>query len=148
MNGVFTDAVEYYLFWVIKKPSHYEDDVANNLSRVTQKVSVLRKDKNIGRKGPELTIACLQDVKVAFDVGSIHQKAAFWPFKHLLRELVNSLIKARVMLSTKTSKAQDGCLTIYFTVVDFLLKRRAIVGNILIIAGDIWNFRKGTVRAT
>lgn len=45
-------------------------------------------------------------------------------------------------------KAQQGCLTNYSPIVNFLLKWYATDDNITTVNGDILNFSQGTLNAT
>lgn len=65
-----------------------------------------------------------------------------WLYKQYLHSPVESVIKARVVLPTKTVKVQEGCLTSYSAIDNNLLKRYATEDNIATVYYDIRTFRQ------
>lgn len=123
MSDQFTDAVDYHQYWVSKTSTSYDDDVARELRCITKKVALQMKDSTFDRRDPVLIIAFLNDFKDSYDAYKIDKGTAFWILKHFLTGPVKFVIKAQVVLPSKTSQTWKECLTTYAAVVKFLLKR-------------------------
>lgn len=88
------------------------------------------KDQTFSGEDPVSIIAFSQDSKAACDAYNIHARAAMGLFKHYLSGLMKAVIKARVALPTDTSKAQEGFLTSYSAIINYLLELYVTDDNI------------------
>lgn len=79
------------------------------------------KDLTFDHKDLASIITFLPVFKEACYPCSIHEGAAICPFKYSLSGLVESVIMAPVAIPTETSEAQEGCLTSYSAIANYLL---------------------------
>lgn len=61
VNKLFADAVDYRNYRLIKKSALYDDDGANELSKMIKKTVVQMKDQTFNAKDPASIIAFLHD---------------------------------------------------------------------------------------
>lgn len=64
---LFTNAVHYQNYRLIKNSKRYDDDVTNELNKITKKSAVQMKDQTFNDKEFLSIIAFLKDFKVAWD---------------------------------------------------------------------------------
>lgn len=103
---------------------------------MTKRVAIEMKHGALGGENSVLIIAFLQNLKAACDCCNINERAGFGLIRHFLTSTVDAVIKCRVALPTQTVMAQEGCLTSYFAVANFLLKLYATDDYIAVIDGD------------
>lgn len=99
------------------------------------------KDETFNGKDSISTIALLQDFNATCDAYYIHAGAEMCLFKQHRNNPVESVVKARVALSTETARAQEGCLMSYLAIVYYLLNRNATENNIAIVDDYIHTFK-------
>lgn len=104
---------------------------------MTKKTAVPMRNRTFNGKEPLSIVAFLQNFKAACDARNVHEGAAMWLFEHYLNRPVESVINARFALPAETARAQNGCLTSYFAIINWLLKRYEIDKNITIVDTDI-----------
>lgn len=121
--------------------------MGHKLSRIIKKAAVQMKDGTFSGRDPVLIIAFLQNFKAFCDACNIHIRATLWLLQNFLTGPVEAVIKVRVAPSTKSAKAQGGCLKLYSAVVNVLLKRYATDDNITVVDGVKRQFRHGGTSA-
>lgn len=94
-------------------------------------------DKHFYGRDSVSVIAFLLDFKASYHACNIDESVALWIFKDFLIEPVESVMKVREALPTKTARAQHGCLTTYSAIVNFLLKSYASNDNRAIVDSDM-----------
>lgn len=82
----------------------------------------------------------LQVFKAAYNAWNIHDGAAMRLFKHYLTCPVETVIKDRIALRTKTAKSKEECLISFSAAENYLLKRFETVYNIAAINADVNHF--------
>lgn len=109
MSELFADAVDYQHYRLIKRSARYNDNVANELKKMTKETTVQVKHLTFTGRGSVSMIASLQAFKADCDAYNINEGAAMWPFKHYLSGLVETIINARVVLPTQNGMhRKDG----------------------------------------
>lgn len=81
MNELFADAFDYRNYRVMKKSTRYDEDVGNELKKITKKTDIQVKD-------PVSLIAFLQDSIAAYNACNIHDGAAMCLFRRYLSSSV------------------------------------------------------------
>lgn len=77
--------------------------MSNELNKMIKKRAVQMKDRTFNGKDPMSIIVFLQDFKAACNAYRIQEGAAMWIYEQYLSGRVESVIKARVALPTKTA---------------------------------------------
>lgn len=83
VNDLFSNALDYHTYRMIKKSAKYNDDVANELHKMTKETAVKMKDRIFSGKNARSDITFLQDVKSACEACNIYEGTAMWLFKRL-----------------------------------------------------------------
>lgn len=120
----------------------------HELSRMTEEVAVLMRDRRFGDTDLASIMAFLQDFKAPCNTCAILEGAALWLFKYSVGGAVQSIIIARVALPTDTMKAPEGCYTNVSAVVHFLLIRYATENTIAAVNDKVRNFLQLSFSAT
>lgn len=115
---------------------------------MTKKVAVQLKDWTFNSKESVSIIVFLQDFKAASTACNILKGIVMWIFKHYLSSSAESFIKARVALLKENTRAQEGCVTSYYTIVNYLLKQYATDDNIASADADNHSFTQRNLMAT
>lgn len=147
-NHLFSSAVDYRSYRLIKTSARYDDDVGNELRGMTKKVSVQIKDRKFTEKEPLGIISFLQDFKSACDACNIHEGAAMCIFKTFLTGSAEVAVKSRISLPSSSTQRHEGALQSYSSIVNFLLKRYATDDNIAKLDSDIRSLRQGSSTPT
>lgn len=71
-----------------------------------------------------------------------------WLFKYYPNGVVESVIKASVVLSTEMARAQGGRFTSYSAIANYLLKRDPTDHNIAVVETNIHKFKQVRLKAT
>lgn len=108
---------------------------------MTIKNAVQMKDRTFNGKEPVLIIAFLQDFMETCDAYNIYEEVAMWLLTYYPRGPVESVIKARFTLPTETTKAQEGYLLSYLTIINYLLKRYPTDDNVATVDANIRIFK-------
>lgn len=116
--------------------------MASDLNRITNNTAVQMKDRNFSGKDSVSIIAFLPDFKAACDACNFHESTAVWLLKHYPNGPVRSVINAHVVLQTETARTQEGCLTFYSAIGNYLLKRHATDDNFAIVDADFRTFKQ------
>lgn len=78
----------------------------------------------------------------------MHEQAIIWLFQVYLRISVESFVATQVELTDESTKAQQGFLTSYLVMENYLLKDKATGDNIATVDVRILTFEKQSVTAT
>lgn len=148
MSELFAKAVHYRYYRRIKRFFHYDDDITNELKKITKKITVPMKDHSISVENLVSTIASLQGFKVACDASNIHDRAAMWLFKHYISGRVKAVIVARVTVPTKRTKSKQGCLISFSAIRHYLLERFATDSNIATVDANLQNNKQRSSEPT
>lgn len=72
VSKLFTDDVDYCNYWLKKKSTRYDDDLANELSKMNRKTAVKMKYRTFNEKDPLPIIFFPQVFKAAYSMCNIH----------------------------------------------------------------------------
>lgn len=79
---LFTRAVDYRSYHLIKKWTWYNSDLVNEVNKLTKKTNVRMKDQTLNRKDPVSIIAYRQNFKATCNASSKHEGMAILLLKH------------------------------------------------------------------
>lgn len=145
---MFTNAVNYQNYRLIKKCARYDDEFANKSKKKTKKTAVQMRDRTFSGKDAVWTVVLLQDLKAAREACKIHEGTATWLFRPCLSGRVEALVKTRMALQTKTARSEEWCLASFSTMLNYLLKQFVTDENTAPVDTDIRNFKIGSLTST
>lgn len=148
VSELLIECVDYRNYPFIQKSALSDYDEANELDKMTKRTAVQTRGRSFSGNEPLSIITFLQDFKTSRNVCSIHDRAAMSLFKCYSIGSVKFVITPRVALSSRAAKAQEGFLSLYLAIINYILKIYRTHDKIAPVDGHIQTFEQQYWTAT
>lgn len=140
LHRILADVHKYWYCHLIKKPTWYSNDAANELNKLAGWNTTHMKERPFNGKYSVSIIYVLKDIKAAWEACNIHEGAYVWLFRWYLNGPGTSVFKFNIFLPRETTKMQEKCSQSYSAIVKYLPERYAMQANIATFNSNVRTF--------